>query len=55
MSANISPEYDRLRYCQDGTLNFGGITIRGQRQEELRDLLVFQYVITAREKRNSDD
>ena len=48
--ATINRQFESVALGPDGTFSFGRVTLRGLSEEELRDLLTYQHLITARKK-----
>jgi spore maturation protein CgeB/Tfp pilus assembly protein PilF/ubiquinone/menaquinone biosynthesis C-methylase UbiE len=48
--ATINRQFENVGLGPDGTFSFGRVTLRGLSADELRDLLTYQHLITARKK-----
>jgi spore maturation protein CgeB/Flp pilus assembly protein TadD len=49
-ATTVHQEFKDLERGPDGTFSFGRVTIRGLNEEQFRDLLVFQHIVTAGRK-----
>jgi spore maturation protein CgeB/Tfp pilus assembly protein PilF/ubiquinone/menaquinone biosynthesis C-methylase UbiE len=49
-ATTIHQEFKDLDRGPDGTFSFGRVTVRGLNEDDFRDLLVFQHIVTARRK-----